>query len=100
MNATKFYPNMAIAANMPKAGATASPQSKADLEQALCEARKSEARLQQFIDTIPTLAWCNLPDGTNEFLNQRWHDYTGLSPEEAHGWGWQATIHPGDLPEL
>jgi NAD(P)-dependent dehydrogenase (short-subunit alcohol dehydrogenase family) len=52
------------------------------------------------IDTIPTLAWCNLLDGSNEFLNQRWHEYTGLSPQEAHGWGWKVTIHPEDLGKL
>jgi formate hydrogenlyase transcriptional activator len=52
------------------------------------------------IDTIPTLAWCNLPDGPNEFLNKRWHEYTGLSPEESHGWGWQAAFHPEDLPSV
>jgi len=52
------------------------------------------------IDTIPTLAWCNLPDGSAEFLNQRWHEFTGLSPQEAHGWGWKVTIHPQDLPKL
>src|SRR5262249_29346029 len=26
--------------------------------------------------------------------------YTGLTPEEAHGWGWQKTFHPDDLPPL
>src|ERR1700733_11693150 len=71
-----------------------------DLEQALDESRRSEKRLRRIIDTIPALAWGNLPDGSNEFLNQRWHDYTGLSPQEAHGWGWQVTIHPKDLPRL
>lgn len=75
-------------------------QSRKDLEKALLESRESEAQLRRIIDTIPTLAWCNLPDGSNEFLNQRWHDYTGLSPEEAHGWGWKAAIHPEDLPML
>ena len=34
-------------------------------------AKKSEAHLRKIIDTIPTLAWCNLPDGCNEFVNQR-----------------------------
>jgi PAS domain-containing protein len=29
------------------------------------------------------------PDGSNEFMNQRWLDYTGVSSEEANGWGWQ-----------
>ena len=52
------------------------------------------------IDTIPTLAWCNLVDGPNEFLNKAWHEYTGLSPEDSHGWGWQAAFHPEDLPPL
>ena len=74
--------------------------SRKDLENALLESRESEAQLRRIIDTIPTLAWSNLPDGSNEFLNQRWHDYTGLSPEEAHGWGWKAAIHPEDLPML
>ena len=62
--------------------------------------RASEGKLQRVIDAIPTLAWCNLPDGPNEFLNKRWHAYTGLSPEEAHGWGWQTAFHPEDLPPL
>src|ERR1700746_857481 len=74
--------------------------SRKDLESALLESRESEAQLRTIIDTIPTLAWCNLPDGSNEFLNQRWHDYTGLSPAQANGWGWQVAIHPDDPPIL
>src|SRR6201998_2846138 len=74
--------------------------SRKDLENALLESRESEAQPRRISDTVPTLAWCNLPDGSNEFLNQRWNDYTGLSPEEAHGWGWKAAIHPEDLPML
>jgi len=35
-----------------------------------------------------------------EFFNQRWHDYTGLSLQEALGWGWKVTIHPEDLEKL
>jgi formate hydrogenlyase transcriptional activator len=31
-----------------------------------------------------------------EFLNRRWHDYTGLSPAETIGWGYQAAFHPED----
>jgi formate hydrogenlyase transcriptional activator len=75
-------------------------QTREDLEKALNEAKKSEAHLRKIIDTIPTFAWCGLPDGSKEFFNQRWHDYTGLSLEEAHGWGWKVTIHPDDLELL
>jgi hypothetical protein len=31
-----------------------------------------------------------------EFLNKQWHDYTGLSPAETMGWGYQAAFHPED----
>jgi PAS domain S-box-containing protein len=62
--------------------------------------KADQIKLRQVIDTIPALAWCNLPDGPNEFLSKRWHEYTGLSPEESHGWGWQAAFHPEDLPPL
>jgi PAS domain S-box-containing protein len=75
-------------------------RTREDLEDALDEARTSEAQLRKIIDTIPTLAWCNLPDGSNEFLNLQWHEYTGLSPQKAHGGGWKAAIHPDDLPRL
>ena len=75
-------------------------ESEAALQRAFNEIKKSEAKLRQVIDTIPTLAWCNLPDGPNEFLNKGWHEYTGLSPEESHGWGWQVAFHPEDLPPL
>jgi PAS domain S-box-containing protein len=71
-----------------------------DLKKVLNQSRSPEPRLRQIIDKIPTLAWCNLPDGSNEFLNRRWHDYTGLSPQEAHGEGWKVAIHHEDLPRL
>ena len=62
--------------------------------------RASEGNLRRVIDTIPTLSWCNLADGPNEFLSKSWHDYTGMSPEEARGWGWSTAFHPDDLPPL
>ena len=70
------------------------------LRNALDEIQQSESKLRQVIDAIPALAWCNLPDGPNEFLNKGWHEYTGLSEEESHGWGWQAAFHPDDLAPL
>ncbi|MGA6984838.1 MAG: sigma-54-dependent Fis family transcriptional regulator [Terriglobales bacterium] len=76
------------------------PRSQEVLLRALDDLKNSERKLRQVIDTIPTLAWCNLPDGSNEFLNKRWHEYTGLSPEESHGWGWQSAIHPDDRASL
>jgi len=66
----------------------------------IAETKASAAQVRTILDTIPTLASCNLPDGSNEFLNQRWHDYTGLSPHEARGRGWRVAIHPDDLQKV
>jgi PAS domain S-box-containing protein len=52
------------------------------------------------VDTIPTLAWSARPDGSAEFFNQRWLDYTGLSAKQALGSGWEVAIHPDDLPRI
>src|ERR1700721_2400715 len=52
------------------------------------------------VDTIPTLAWSAGPDGSADFFNQRWLDYTGLSAEQALGSGWQVAIHSDDLPQI
>src|SRR5690242_12390046 len=64
------------------------------------EIRNSEARLLKIIDTIPTHAWCTLPDGTGIFWNRRWLEYTGLSLDVLRGWGWQNAIHPEDLKKI
>jgi formate hydrogenlyase transcriptional activator len=49
------------------------------------------------LDAIPTLAWSARSDGSVDFFNQRWLDYTGLAAEEAHDWGWTVALHPDDL---
>jgi PAS domain S-box-containing protein len=51
-------------------------------------------------DHIPGLVWTSLPDGTIDFLNLRWREFTGLTLEQSCGWGWQVAIHPDDLPGL
>ena len=71
-------------------------QANLDLQRALDDVRKSEARLRTIIDAIPTQVWCALPDGSSDFQNQKWFDYTGLSHEAACGSGWQVALHPDD----
>lgn len=53
--------------------------------------------LQLVIDTIPALVVSALPDGSVDFVNQGWRDYTGLPLESLKGWGWSSVIHPEDL---
>ncbi|MEK6324987.1 MAG: sigma 54-interacting transcriptional regulator, partial [Acidobacteriota bacterium] len=60
----------------------------------------SADELRGFIDSSPTLTWSCSPDGSADFFNQRWLDYTGLSAEQARGWGWTVALHPDDLNGL
>ena len=44
------------------------------------------------IDAIPALAWSSHSGGSVDYVNQRWREYTGLSPEESCGRGWKTAI--------
>ena len=59
--------------------------------------RSNEARLRLTIDTIPAYVWSSLPDGSLDFINRRWLEFAGLSLEQGLGWGWETTVHPGDV---
>ena len=61
--------------------------------------RRSEDRLRQIIDTIPTMAWSLRPDGTVDFLNQVWLDYTGLTLTEGLE-DPMRVMHPEDSPRV
>src|SRR6266511_3902008 len=56
-------------------------------------------QLRLAIDTIPGLVWSALPDGSAEFLNQRWLEYTGLSMKEGLDWGGKVAVHHEDLQD-
>ncbi len=55
-----------------------------------------EERLRLIIDTIPALVWRKLPNGSADFLNQHFREYTGLSLKDGLGWGWMNAFHPDD----
>jgi PAS domain S-box-containing protein len=59
--------------------------------------QSSEDRLRLVIDTIPAHAWSARPDGSVDFINQRFLEFTGRSMEDILGWGWGSLVHPEDL---
>jgi PAS domain S-box-containing protein len=59
--------------------------------------RRSERELRDVIEAMPTMVWIARTDGSNEFGNRRWQEYTGLSHERTVGSGWQDAVHPTDL---
>jgi PAS domain S-box-containing protein len=59
--------------------------------------RQQEAEFRRVLDTIPALVWSAMPDGSNAYVNKRFAEYMGSSPEQTTGSGWQALVHPDDL---
>ncbi|NEU08301.1 PAS domain S-box protein [Flavihumibacter sp. R14] len=67
---------------------------------ALIEERTRELYLsrEQFkflADQLPVLVWTAKPEGTIDYFNKRWYEYTG----KAHGEisGWESVLHPDDI---
>ena len=61
--------------------------------------RERERRFAALANSIPQLAWTNRADGTHEFFNRQWYEYTGLTPTESvRPEAWEKVVHPEDYP--
>lgn len=61
--------------------------------------KRSKAQLQTVANLVPDLLWTSAPDGTTDWHNQRWLDYTGQSLA-ADGQSWLDAVHPQDQAPL
>ncbi len=66
----------------------------------LAELKSSEELFHNMADSIPQLAWMARPDGHIYWYNKRWYEYTGTSPEQMEGWGWQSVHDASELPRV
>jgi PAS domain S-box-containing protein len=64
------------------------------------ELRESEQRFLTMANSIPQLAWMAEADGYVFWYNQRWYEYTGTTPVQMQGWGWQEVHDPTVLPKV
>jgi PAS domain S-box-containing protein len=62
--------------------------------------KDSEARFRTIANVIPQMVWSAPAEGGNDYLNTRWHEFTGVPEDELCGQGWRRIIHPDDLPVL
>ncbi len=64
------------------------------------ELRAQRERFRTLADSIPQLAWMTRSDGYIFWYNRRWYDYTGTTPKQMEGWGWQSVHDPAELPRV
>ncbi|MGI4794225.1 MAG: PAS domain S-box protein [Janthinobacterium lividum] len=58
--------------------------------------RESEARFRTMTEAMPQMIWSARPDGSHDYFNARWYEFTGLSEEGGDGKAWGHLIHPDD----
>jgi PAS domain S-box-containing protein len=55
-----------------------------------------ERRYRNLAEAVPQIIWTARPNGTIDYFNQRWFEFTGLSAEQAAG-SWERAVYPEDL---
>jgi diguanylate cyclase (GGDEF)-like protein/PAS domain S-box-containing protein len=61
-------------------------------------AREHELYFRTLSEAVPEIMWTSDPDGTDDYFNRKWFDFTGMTLEQSRGAGWTAVVHPDDLP--
>ena len=64
------------------------------------EVHRSTERFRRLAEAVPAIVWTADPRGWIEWYNRHWYEFTGQSPQEAIGWGWQSAQHPDDFLEV
>ena len=59
---------------------------------------ETENQFAVLAESLPQLVWSVRPEGYHDYFNRRWHEFTGLTPEQSVGAGWHQAVHPDDLP--
>ncbi|MGI3777254.1 MAG: response regulator [Janthinobacterium lividum] len=62
--------------------------------------RRSEARFRAIANTMPQLSWMTDASGRITWFNDRWHAYTGTTPEQMAASGWTVVHHPDHVERV
>ena len=57
----------------------------------------TELSFRAAAQAAPAILWTALPDGTVDFISDHLRGYSGMTEEQARGWGWMQALHPDDV---
>ncbi len=63
------------------------------------ELAESAGRFRMLLEAMPQMTWTAQPDGTIDYYNQQWYNYTGVDPHALSDGYAPLVIHPEDLSE-
>jgi PAS domain S-box-containing protein/putative nucleotidyltransferase with HDIG domain len=58
--------------------------------------RASEASFRALADALPQIVWTALPDGSVDYFNKRYAEFTGMGQADGEAWGWKSIVHADD----
>jgi PAS domain S-box-containing protein len=59
--------------------------------------RHSEERFRRLADALPQIVWMARPDGTFDYFNERWYEFTGFPRGQTGDDSWKPILHPDDV---
>jgi len=71
-----------------------------NLAAAGAELLRNDEGFRSMADNMPNLAWMADKDGWIYWYNLRWYEYTGTTPKDMEGWGWQSVHDSSKLPDV
>lgn len=60
----------------------------------------SEEKYRFLAENVPEIFWTADPDGTVDYHNKRWYEYTKSKKAESLNLEWKSMVHPDDFPEI
>lgn len=69
-------------------------------EQMERELLEQHDRTDFILEALPIMIWTTQPDGSPDWFNTRWLDFTGSTEAESKGRGWLKLLHPNDMERV
>jgi len=66
-------------------------------KQAAMQLKQSANEFRQLANAMPQIVWASRPDGTLDYFNDRWYEFTGFDRQLVGDPSWLPIVHPEDL---